>query len=210
MAESSIAQLVRYDAMIHAITECHRVDEVKDLRDKAMALEMYARQAKNKDAERKASDVRLRAERRTGELLKELARDQGGDRRSEARSMSNDATLKSPYAAALDSAGLTRQTAHRYQALADVPKPVFDEALRDPERKPTTTRILAEARDPVPKMADDALWLWGRARDFERDRYANKDPATLLAGMTETMLADMRRILPSITDFYAALAEALE
>jgi hypothetical protein len=57
----------------------------------------------------KAADVRLRAERRTGELLKELARDpasKGGDQKS----ASKDATPKSPYAAALDSTGLTRQT----------------------------------------------------------------------------------------------------
>lgn len=114
---NATAQLVRYDAMIHAITECHRVDEVKDLRDKAMALEMYARQAKNKDAERKASDVRLRAERRTGELLKELARAEAGamrnpNGRAGKKPTSNSATQvpPSPYAAALDSAGLTRPT----------------------------------------------------------------------------------------------------
>lgn len=39
-----------------------------------MALELYAKQARNTGAERKASEVGLRAERRVGELLKELAR----------------------------------------------------------------------------------------------------------------------------------------
>lgn len=70
-------QLVKYEAMVLAINECHNVDEVKDIRDKARALEMYARQAKNTDAERKAADVRLRAERRTGELLRDMARAEG-------------------------------------------------------------------------------------------------------------------------------------
>lgn len=37
-------------------------------------LEVYAKQAQNVEAERRASEIRLRAERRTGELLKELAR----------------------------------------------------------------------------------------------------------------------------------------
>lgn len=36
----SSSDLVRYDAMVFAITECHRVDEVKDIRDKALALEL--------------------------------------------------------------------------------------------------------------------------------------------------------------------------
>jgi hypothetical protein len=34
--------LVRYDAMRQSIAEWHRIDEVKDLRDKAKALEAYA------------------------------------------------------------------------------------------------------------------------------------------------------------------------
>jgi hypothetical protein len=35
-------ELVRYDAMCHAIAAAHAVDEVKDIRDKARAIEMIA------------------------------------------------------------------------------------------------------------------------------------------------------------------------
>ena len=37
-----MAALVRYDAMCRAIEQAYRIDEVKDIRDKAMALEAYA------------------------------------------------------------------------------------------------------------------------------------------------------------------------
>jgi len=37
--------LVIYDKMVAAIDRCHRTDEVKEIRDKAMALEQYARQS---------------------------------------------------------------------------------------------------------------------------------------------------------------------
>jgi hypothetical protein len=55
-------ELIRYDAMCRAIAEAHAVDEVKDIRDKARALEMYAHQAQNTEAERQAAEIRFRAE----------------------------------------------------------------------------------------------------------------------------------------------------
>jgi hypothetical protein len=63
--------LVKYDAMILAIEACHSVDEVKEIRDKARAIEVYAAQALNRDAERQAAEIRIRAERKTGELLRQ-------------------------------------------------------------------------------------------------------------------------------------------
>jgi hypothetical protein len=53
----------RYDEMCRAITAAYEIDEVKDIRDKARAYEIYYRQAQNREAERQASDIRLRAER---------------------------------------------------------------------------------------------------------------------------------------------------
>ena len=40
--ENTNFTLVRYDAMCAAIAEAHAIDEVKDLRDKAAALQAYA------------------------------------------------------------------------------------------------------------------------------------------------------------------------
>src|SRR5260363_237877 len=74
MSQEQPPALIRYDAMCKAIVECHRVDEVKELRDKARALEVYAQQARNTEAEDKAREIRNRAQRRMGELLRELPR----------------------------------------------------------------------------------------------------------------------------------------
>jgi hypothetical protein len=41
------ALATRYDSMCRAIDAAHEDDEVKDIRDKALAWEIYSRQAKN-------------------------------------------------------------------------------------------------------------------------------------------------------------------
>lgn len=202
-------EIVRYEAMCFAIAECHSIDEVKDLRDKAMALELYAKQARNTDAERKASEIRLRAERRTGELLKELAR--ATPQTANTTGVSNPPASvsggSSPYRTAIDNAQIPERTAQRYQALANVPAAAFEQALRDPVVKPTTSALLREARDPAPKMPDDTLWLWGRMRDFERDRFPSKDVAQLLQSMTDSMRADVVRIAPLMAEFFTQIEE---
>lgn len=79
--------LIKYDSMTRAIAECREVDELKDYRDKARALELYAQQARNRKAEAQAAEIRIRAERACKLLIREeqangkLAK-AGGDRQS--------------------------------------------------------------------------------------------------------------------------------
>lgn len=206
--------LALYDRMCTAIAECVRVDEAKDIRDKAAALEAYYRQARNLDAEREAANVRLRAERRVGELLKELERADHADagRASGAArgqtNMSDAATRSapSPYAKALADQGMTRQSAARYQQLASIPKAEFERALSAPE-KPTTAGVLRHSPTPArpeptkAPVSDRVLWLWGRLRDLERDGYLAADPDELLSTATDGMRADVLRLAPHAAEF---------
>jgi len=63
--------LIKYDSMTRAIAECREVDELKDFRDKARALDLYAQQARNRKAEAQAAEIRIRAERACKLLIRE-------------------------------------------------------------------------------------------------------------------------------------------
>ena len=233
-----MSEMVLYDTMVRAIVECHQVDELKDMHDKARALEMYAKQAKNIEAERRATEIRIRAERKVGQLLVAMKRTPPRESAKQAiatrwDTTSNDgmsyASPKSEYAQGVEKAGLSPQTAHRWQQLAKVPEHEFESMLNEPDTKPTTAELLrrvpvevpdavaagdyieaslaAPGRVPV-RMDPDALGIWGRLRDVENIT-SRRMPEELLSQMTEPMVADLQRIVPPLVEWLQQLEEKL-
>lgn len=74
-------KLVKYEAARHALQLAKSVDEVKDIRDKAEAIRAYAKQAKDFEMANWAAEIRIRAERKLGEMIPSQF-PQGGDRKS--------------------------------------------------------------------------------------------------------------------------------
>jgi len=62
-----------HEAKLH-LQQCVKIDEVREIESRAEAMREYARRAKDTDLQAKAIVVRLRSERRLGELLKEQGR----------------------------------------------------------------------------------------------------------------------------------------
>jgi hypothetical protein len=175
MSDSNVLGHARYDAMVLAIEACHRVDEVKEIRDKARAIEVYAAQALNRNAERKAAEVRIRAERKTGELLKETK--QSGERRGDGGSGANQHSKEvkeepsvSKRVPKLKDLGISYDQSSKWQKLAEIPKEKFDEALANPHVIPSTEGVLEAVAppfhmDPI-KYDKDALMAHGHIMDF--------------------------------------------
>lgn len=122
------SSLARYDAMCRAIDAAYEVDEVKDIRDKAMAMEHYQRQANNTEAERRACEIRIRAERKCGQLLREMEKAKAG-RPPENRSRDKTDFRGAP---TLSDRGISKSQSSRWQALAAVPEAEFEATLAGP------------------------------------------------------------------------------
>jgi hypothetical protein len=186
-----------YDAMCRAIDAAYAVDEVKDIRDKARAFEVYARMAQNVEAESRACEIRLRSERKAGALLKAMAKAKAG------RPPNNPSadTSNSRGAPTLAELGVSHDQSSQWQRLADVPEEQFEQALSDYIHKPSTAGIIAAATPPKPEtvpVAAEALWLWGRLQDFERDGLLDRAPADVLLTLTPKMLDQVHRLAPRV------------
>lgn len=142
--------LTKYETARAALAEAHRVDEVKNIRDKAEAMAAYARQAKDSELIQYATEIKVRAERRCGELLARTEKHEGG---RPTANRSNDATGSVPTLAQM---GLTKDESSRYQQLAAMPADHFETAVATAKAtagEVTTAFMLREAkRMPAKKM----------------------------------------------------------
>ncbi len=116
-----------------------KVDEVKKVRDQAEALRLYVKQQRGSLVmQNQCAEIKLRAERRAGELLAEKVTP-GGDKRSGSRS--HDATLKE--------VGINKSQSSRWQQIAAMPAPKFEQHLSQTQAKGeelTTAGVLKQIK----------------------------------------------------------------
>jgi 16S rRNA G966 N2-methylase RsmD len=126
-------QLVKYETARHALQVAQSVDEVKAIRDKMEALRAYAKQSKDFEMSNFAAEIRIRAERRMGEMLKaqkeagEMNKG-GGDRKSDGYHQSHDETSDIP---TLSQIGISKSMSSRSQIIASVPENEFEAAISE-------------------------------------------------------------------------------
>lgn len=162
--------------------------QVLDLRNKAAAVEHYLRQRDDSGAAAiDAAELRLRAERRLGELLAETV-DHGGDRRSKSR----DVTLigKLPE-------DITKMQSHRYQQAAKVPEAKFENLVESAREKGDIARLTSAA---VMRLAKEV------AKEEKVILTANA-VASLTDESFQVSVARMEDLLPSLSSVDAIITD---
>lgn len=123
------------------LAKCRGLDEAKDIRDKAAALHVYARgKAAGFQAAQDGKEIELWADRRIGELTKEIPKAP-----TRVKKGLSNGSLPNSKAERLESAGITKMQASRAEAIAEVPLAEFQQriqAAREEDRPLSQATVL--------------------------------------------------------------------
>ena len=143
-----VTALIRYDAARKAIASAYRVDEAKKIRDKAEAVRTYAKLAGDLEMQNMAAEIRIRAERRAGQLLSDMEKNPGTRGEGRPRKDGTKFTRSSrttAYPPKLEDIGITKDQSSKWQRLALL----VDEG--------TFEKALAQAREKNGELTNEAI-----------------------------------------------------
>ncbi len=135
-----IKALIRFDMARRALAAARSVDKLKDVRDRAQALQLYAKQAgESLKMQNDIAEIKLRAERKCGQLLSDTVRHQGG----RPKQSDGGTVLRLPD-------GFTKNQSSRCQRVAALPEDVFERHITD--TKAARHELTSVS---VPRLAND-------------------------------------------------------
>lgn len=122
-------QLTHLDTARRALALARSIDEVKQIRDKAEALRHYIQQqGASLEIQNDCAEIKLRAERRAGEMLGEMEKNPGTKGQLVGPGVIGSNMVQPPITK-LSDLGISRIQSHRWQLEARVPEDVFEQHI---------------------------------------------------------------------------------
>lgn len=173
-------ELVHFDTARRALALATSIDEVKTIRDKAEALRAYVKQQRGGlEMQNQCGEIKLRAERRAGELLREMEKNEGG-RPAET----GNAMLPVSEPPTLADLGIERMQSSRWQMIAEMPEEQFEQHIAETKadgKELTEAGLLRAARlaepEPVAELPSNVYQVfyvdppWRYGDQFAIDGY---------------------------------------
>jgi N6-adenosine-specific RNA methylase IME4 len=122
--------LALYDAARRALAKAVAVDEVKNILDQAVVIRVLAKQAKDRDLEADAVELRMRATRRLAELIEAQKQAVGLAKGGQPYQRRSTGLAQNPVATFAE-AGIDKNLAHQARVLGKLTEEEFKDAVTD-------------------------------------------------------------------------------
>jgi len=148
----AITALAKVEAAYRALAEARTVNELAHIRNQAEAIRYAAKQARmGIEMINDAAELKLRAERRAGELLEKMPKAKGTQGQLSGRNASGSRTIRPPGNDAETYADLDidKHDAARWQQMAEMPQDDYEKYIADTraeQREVTTAGVLRLAQ----------------------------------------------------------------
>src|SRR5208282_3957761 len=116
--------LVKYNAARLALQQACAVDDVREIKDRAGALRQYAQQVGDVEMQNWMVEIKIRAERRAGQLIEELL--EVGALRAQGSPKGHG---PGPLPPTFKEFGIGRHEGQEWQRWASIPEDKFEESL---------------------------------------------------------------------------------
>lgn len=124
-------QLIHFDQARRALAEAHSIDEVKVIRDQAQAMRAYIKQQKGSlEMQNQCAEIKIRAERRAGEMLRAQILNEGG--RPPKNHLHDVSGFTHP---TLEELGISAIQSYRWQLEAELPEDKVEQFIAETKAK---------------------------------------------------------------------------
>lgn len=187
-SDKEILELTNYGSAVRALAMATKVDDVLNVRNHAEAMRLYAKQAKNQDLEVQASEIRLRAERRLGEMLilqkQEFGFNKGG----------RPAKDEEPEIPSLPEMGIDHHLSSRAQKIAQVSEEDFNDVVEEhkikvkQERERVINKLVRHSdKDELDRVMEENKALGKEIEDLKEKLLEMSDEMALMTAEIESI-----------------------